>query len=158
MDTVRQFTVIHLGTDHAGYALKESVLTWLRSEDFMVHDHGAFVLDSEDDYPDFITPAARAVAESGDARTAAIIFGGSGEGEAMAANRIKGVRATVYYGGDETIIRLSREHNHANVLSLGARFLNEDHAKKIIWDWLHTAPETSARHERRIAKLDGAAF
>ena len=113
--------------------------------------HGAHEYDALDDYPDFIFPCARAVAADPSSR--GNILGGSGQGEAMAANRIKGVRAAVFYNGPKEIIKLSREHNNANILSLGARFMSEEEIYKIIELWLEE-PFEGGRHERRIAKLD----
>lgn len=144
---------IHLATDHAGFEMKELVKSWLLSEGFKVTDHGAEELKPLDDYPDFISKAAAAVAKS-PSQNKGILFGGSGQGEAMMANRFKKVRTTVYYGGNEQIIALSREHNDANVLSLGARFMTHNHAKKVIWNWLHGVKSTDKKHSRRNRKLD----
>lgn len=148
----RQFTTIHLGTDHAGLALKDEVRTWLESESFLVVDHGAHSFDGEDDFPDFVVPAVRAIV--GRSESAAIIFGGSGQGEAMAANRVAGIRAAVFYGGEEAIVPLSRQHNDANVLSLGARFVTPPDAKRIIWEWLHTAALSNVKYARRNQKIE----
>ena len=112
---------IHLATDHAGLELKEKVKLYLLNLDYEVIDHGAYEYDALDDYPDFIFPCANAV--SNDPESKGIILGGSGQGEAMAANRVKGVRAAVFYNGPDEIIKLSRQHNNANILSLGARFV-----------------------------------
>ena len=142
---------IHLAADHAGLDLKNSIKTYLTKEGYDVMDHGAFNHDPLDDYPDFIFPCARAVAADSSSR--GIILGGSGQGEAMAANRVKGVRAAVFYNGPEEIIKLSREHNNANILSLGARFMSEEEIYKIIELWFEE-PFEGGRHERRIAKLD----
>lgn len=152
-ETPRQFTTIHLGTDHAGFALKEEVKKWLLAESFTVVDHGAHEFAPEDDFPDFIVPAALAVAAS-DMSAAGIIFGGSGQGEAIAANRIKGVRAAVYYGGNRSIVPLSRQHNDANVFSIGARFVPSDEAKSVIWEWLHTVALSEEKYARRNLKLE----
>ena len=143
---------IYLGTDHAGYELKGELKPYLEELGYEVEDKGATKLDEKDDYPDFIFPVAEAVASDPEGR--GIILGGSGQGEAMTANRVKGVRAAVYYGGKEEIITLSREHNDANVLSLGARFITPDEAKKVVKKWLDTAFSNEERHERRIGKLD----
>lgn len=159
---------IHLGTDHGGFELKEKVKEWLLSEGHDVIDHGAYHFDKDDDYPDFIFPCAVAVA--GDSDAIGVIFGGSGQGEAMAANRVKGARAAVYYGsalpimavdvsGRESqdpyeIVRLTREHNHANVLSIGVRFVAFDEAKKAILTWVNHPTSTDDRHLRRIKQLD----
>ena len=142
---------IHLATDHAGLELKEKVKLYLSDLDYEVIDHGAYEYDALDDYPDFIFPCANAV--SNDPESKGIILGGSGQGEAMAANRVKGVRAAVFYNGPDEIIKLSRQHNNANILSLGARFMSEKKMYKVIEVWLSTDFE-SGRHQRRIEKLD----
>ena len=142
---------IHLATDHAGLELKEKVKLYLSDLNYEVIDHGAYEYDALDDYPDFIFPCANAV--SNDPESKGIILGGSGQGEAMAANRVKGVRAAVFYNGPDEIIKLSRQHNNANILSLGARFMSEEKMYKIIEVWLSTDFE-SGRHQRRIEKLD----
>ena len=142
---------IHLATDHAGLELKNAIKDYLIGKGHEVTDHGAHEYDAQDDYPDFNFPCARAVAANSENR--GIILGGSGQGEAMAANRIKGVRAAVYYGSEREIARLSREHNNANVLSLGARFISEQEIYDIIETWLDE-PFEGGRHQRRIDKLD----
>ena len=142
---------IHLATDHAGLELREKVKLYLLNLDHEVIDHGAYEYDALDDYPDFIFPCANAV--SNDPESKGIILGGSGQGEAMAANRVKGVRAAVFYNGPDEIIKLSRQHNNANILSLGARFMSEEEMYKTIEVWLSTDFE-SGRHQRRIEKLD----
>jgi len=142
---------IHVATDHAGLELKEKVKLYLSDLNYEVIDHGAYEYDALDDYPDFIFPCANAV--SNDPESKGIILGGSGQGEAMAANRVKGVRAAVFYNGPDEIIKLSRQHNNANILSLGARFMSEEEMYKIIEVWLSTDFE-SGRHQRRIEKLD----
>ena len=141
---------IHLATDHAGLKLKNTIKTYLQKK-YAIVDHGAYKYDALDDYPDFIFPCALAV--SIDTSSRGIILGGSGQGEAMAANRIKGVRAAVFYNGPIEIIKLSREHNNANILSLGARFMIKDEIKKVIKLWL-SEPFAGGRHTRRIKKLD----
>ena len=143
--------IIHIATDHAGLELKEKVKLYLSDLDYEVIDHGAYEYDALDDYPDFIFPCANAV--SNDPESKGIILGGSGQGEAMAANRVKGVRAAVFYNGPDEIIKLSRQHNNANILSLGARFMSEEEMYKTIEVWLSTDFE-SGRHQRRIEKLD----
>jgi len=142
---------IVLATDHAGFELKESVKKYLLNLNYDVKDFGAFEYDSTDDYPDFINPAAKFISENDN--TIGIIFGGSGQGEAMAANRFKGVRAAVFYGGPDQIIELSRLHNNANVLSFGSRFIEPENAIDLIKKWLSIEFE-GGRHQQRIAKLD----
>lgn len=142
---------IHLATDHAGLELKEKVKLYLSDLNYEVIDHGAYEYDALDDYPDFIFPCANAV--SNDPESKGIILGGSGQGEAMAANRVKGVRAAVFYSGPDEIIKLSKKHNNANILSLGARFMSDEEMYEVIELWLSTEFE-SGRHQRRIEKLD----
>ena len=142
---------IHLATDHAGLELKDKIKLYLTELGHEVIDHGAHEYDALDDYPDFIFPCAKAVAQDDQSR--GIILGGSGQGEAMAANRIKGIRAAVYYNGPEEIIELSRQHNNANILSLGARFMSEKEIYRIIEIWFDTDFE-AGRHQKRINKLD----
>lgn len=145
---------IYLATDHAGFELKEQVKSWfLQEHNIEVIDVGAEVYDGQDDFTDFISRAAEAVSAN-PTENCAIIFGGSGQGEAMMANRFKNVRATVYYGGDESIITLSREHNDANVLSIGARFVTFDLAKNVIWDWLNVPSSSEEKYRRRNSKMD----
>jgi len=142
---------IYLASDHAGFALKQTLLTFLLQEGHAPIDMGPNSLDPQDDYPDYILPLARKVAQE---QSLGIVIGLSGQGEAMAANRIKGVRATVYYGEPIEILKLSREHNNANVLSLGAKFLSEASAKEAVHIWLSAAFSEDGRHQRRIEKLD----
>ena len=142
---------IHLATDHAGLELKNIIKEHLENQGHDVIDHGAHEYDSLDDYPDFIFPCAKAVAA--DPKSRGIILGGSGQGEAMTANRVKGVRAVVFYNGPEEIVKLSREHNNANILSLGARFMNQAEIYDVIEMWL-AEPFEGGRHQRRIEKLD----
>lgn len=156
--------IIYLGADHAGFALKQKIKEFLEKTGYEVADMGAYENNDGDDYPDFITAAAQAVAndliKGIDSR--AIVFGGSGQGEVMAANRIDGVRAAVFYGpstslrtggGPLEIVKLSREHNDANVLSLGARFVSEQEAFDAVKLWLDTPFSNEERHRRRIMKF-----
>ena len=142
---------ILLASDHAGFELKEFLNNHLIQLGYNVEDCGAYEIDSTDDYPDFIIPAARKVANDSDSR--GIIMGGSGQGEAIAANRIKGVRAAVYYDGPIDIVRLSRSHNNANILSLGARFISNEKAVEVVKMWFNE-PFEGGRHQKRIDKLD----
>lgn len=146
--------VVYFATDHAGFVLKEILLAYVRDElGYEVEDCGAYVYEAEDDFPDYISIAAEKVSED-PIDSCAIILGGSGQGEAMVANRIPRVRATVYYGGAPEIITLSREHNNANILSLGARFLTEQDAKDAVNAWLNTLFTEDERHVRRVNKID----
>ena len=142
---------IVLATDHAGFELKEAVKKSLLELGFEVKDFGALEYEPTDDYPDFINPAAKFISENDNAM--GIIFGGSGQGEAMAANRFKGVRAAVFYGGPSEIISLSRQHNNANILSIGSRFVDSKEAINLIKLWLSIKFD-GGRHLKRIKKLD----
>ena len=142
---------IHIATDHAGFELKSKILDYLISKGHEVIDHGAKSFDPDDDYPDYIFPCAKAVSK--DKNSYGIILGGSGQGEAIAANRIRGVRAIVYYGFEKTIPILSREHNNANIISIGARFVSENEIYDVIEKWLNIS-FSGGRHQRRIKKLD----
>jgi ribose 5-phosphate isomerase B len=143
---------IYIGSDHAGYKLKEELKKYLSTLDYKnIEDKGAFILDSDDDYPDFILPVAESVAK--EKNSFGIILGGSGQGEQMAANKVKGIRATEYYGGGTEIVKVSREHNNANILSIGARFTTEDEAKEAVKVFLQTKFSGELRHLRRIAKF-----
>ena len=144
---------IFIGADHAGFELKEHVKKYLQELGIKVEDKGANKFDPQDDYPDFIIPVAKKVAED-QANNRGIIFGASGQGEAIAANKIKGVRAAVYYGGNIEIVKLSRTHNNANILSLGARFLTKREAIEAVKIWLKTGFSNEQRHIRRIKKIN----
>ena len=143
---------IYLASDHAGFKLKEALKKYLEELKYEVRDFGAFSYDEKDDYPDFIKPLAEELSKNSE-NIKGIILGGSGQGEAMTANRFEGARAVVCYTYDENIIRLSREHNNANILSLGARFLSEEEAKKAVKLWLETDFKGEERHARRIKKI-----
>src|SRR5947209_14855793 len=139
---------ISLGTDHAGYRLKEKVKELLNSLGHEAVDFGTFSEESVD-YPLFIRPAAEAVARGECER--GIVFGGSGNGEAMVANKVHGVRCALCW--NEESARLSRKHNDANVLSIGERLIPENLALKIVRVWLET-PFDGGRHARRVAQLN----
>ncbi|MEM9701166.1 MAG: ribose 5-phosphate isomerase B [Planctomycetota bacterium] len=139
---------IALGTDHAGYELKEAVKALLLAAKHEVEDCGTHSAESVD-YPDFVTPAARKV-QTGECDRA-VVFGGSGNGEAIAANRLRGVRCALCWNAETAA--LARRHNDANCLSLGARQLTQEEALKIVAVWL-TEEFDGGRHARRIEKLD----
>ena len=142
---------IFLGTDHAGFELKEEIKKYLMNLGYEVEDRGAFSYDAEDDYPDFISAAAEKVALTPGSR--GIIFGGSGQGEAICANKAKGIRAAVFYGSNTEIVNLSRTHNDANILSIGARFVSKEEAEAAVKLWLETDFSNQSRHKRRIKKI-----
>lgn len=139
---------IAIGSDHAGFRYKERIKKFLAERGHAVEDFGTNSAQSVD-YPVFIRPVAEAVAR-GDAQRG-IVLGGSGNGEAMMANRIRGVRCALCW--NEETARAAREHNDANVLSLGERMISEETALKIVQIWLDTAFE-GGRHVRRIEMLD----
>jgi ribose 5-phosphate isomerase B len=143
---------IYLASDHAGFELKEKLAQLLIEKGHEVVNKRAFEEDDPDDYPELIKSAVAPLEQ--ETGSVAIVLGGSGQGEAMAANRFPGVRAVVYYGGNTNIITLSREHNDANVLSLGARFVDEMEAKEAVILWLETKFSGDERHARRIKALD----
>ena len=139
---------IALASDHAGFRYKEKIESWLREEGHEVTDFGTHSPESCD-YPDYVRPAAEAVARGDFDR--GIVLGGSGNGEAMAANRVRKVRCAVAW--NEESARLSRLHNDANILSLGERLIPEDQVLDIVRVWLET-PFEGGRHIPRIRKLD----
>ncbi len=143
---------IYIGSDHAGYELKEKLKIFIESLNLEVIDKGAFSLDVNDDYPDFIIPVAEEVAR--DHESKGIVLGGSGEGEQIAANKIDGIRALEYYGGNLNIVKLARQHNDANILSLGARFVDEIEAKEAVKMFFDTPFSGDERHIRRINKIE----
>ena len=143
---------IYLGSDHAGYDLKLVLADFLKDRGYSPEDLGPHVRDLTDDYPDFVAPVAQAVAA--DPLSWGIVIGGNGQGEAVVANRFHGVRAAVLYSFNERMIRTAREHDNANVLSLGARFIADEEAKAAVLLWLETPFSNDARHLRRLAKLD----
>lgn len=144
---------IYFATDHAGFDLKNELVSYVKEKGYEAIDCGADVLNEMDDYTEFIPKAAERVSADPE-NSKAIILGGSGEGEAIAANRFPGVRATVYYGGNKEILKLSREHNDANILSLGARFLSVDEAKEAVDLWLAASFSGEEKHARRNKAID----
>lgn len=139
---------IAIGTDHAGYRYKEKIKKFLTEAGHEVQDFGTFS-DESCDYPDFIFPVAKAVA--GGEFERGIVLGGSGNGEAIAANKIKGIRCTVCW--NTLSAEMARRHNDANVLSLGERMIFEEQLEPIVTTWLET-PFDGDRHERRIQKIE----
>ena len=146
---------IYIGSDHAGFELKGKLIEFLKNLGHEVEDKGAYSLDPQDDYPDFVKPVAEAVSKDPNSR--GIVLGGSGQGEAICANKFKGIRAMTYYApsrGEVSIIKDSRSHNDSNILSLGARFLEANEALEATKLWLETPFSRDERHVRRISKLD----
>lgn len=140
---------VHLGSDHAGFDLKGQLAAWLTEQGHEVVDHGAASYDPDDDYPPYCLSAAEAVvAEPG---SLGIVLGGSGNGEQIAANKVTGVRAALAW--TEETARLAREHNDANVLSLGARMVSPAEAQLLVQTFVSTPFSQGERHVRRIRLL-----
>lgn len=160
---------IAISSDHTGYEQLKELRFYLESLGHSCTNFGPKTFNPDDDYPDFVMPAAKAVA--GGSCEKGIIIGGSGQGEAMAANRVPGVRCALFYGpavprkvvdaeghtshDPYAIIKLSRQHNDANMLSLAARFESLEDLKKVVKLWLETPFSAEPRHKRRIEKIDG---
>jgi ribose 5-phosphate isomerase B len=156
---------IFIASDHAGFELKKAIIEDITFSGSTVVDCGAYELDIDDDYPMIIQKAAQAVSEAEgvridggvdytDGEVRGIVIGGSGQGEAIVANKFPHIRAVVYYGGVQEIISLSREHNDANILSLGARFISESEAIMAVRLWLGTQFSQEERHVRRIEQIE----
>ncbi len=143
---------IIIGSDHAGFGLKEALKHALTLSGHDVADVGPHAYDETDDYPDFVKPLVEKVL--GEPDTHGIFCAGSGQAEAMCANRSRGIRAAVYYHHDPAILRLTREHNNSNVLCIGARFVGAEEAKEAVEMWLSIPFDTTSRHARRLAKID----
>jgi ribose 5-phosphate isomerase B len=140
---------IHIAADHAGFELKTHLIDWLTAQGHEPVDHGAHGYDAEDDYPPFcIAAAAAAVAEPG---SLAIVVGGSGNGEQIAANKVKGARAALAWSTETAT--LARQHNNAQVVSIGARMHTAEEATAIVEAFLTAEWSDAARHQRRIDML-----
>lgn len=143
---------VYLGTDHAGFALKEDIKSFLKSAGYEVVDCGAHRFDPDDDYPDFVSKAATGVAgELPASGSKGIVFGKSGAGECIVANKIKGIRAAL--GFNERSVELARTHNDANVLCLGSDFVRPELAKALVRLFLETPFSGEQRHVRRMEKI-----
>lgn len=146
---------VYLATDHAGFEIKEGIASYLKEAGHEVIDMGAHAYVTDDDYPDFIGPCAQDVAAN--LGSFGIVFGGSGHGEAMVANRTQGVRAATFYGPHKErgyeIVMLAREHNDANILSVGAQFVTLEEATEAVRIFLETPFSEDERHLRRLGKF-----
>jgi len=146
--------MIYLASDHRGYEVKEKIKRWLKEWGYDFEDLGPFDYDPQDDYPEFVHRAGEKVSLDPE-KSLGIVLGNSGQGEAMVANKYRHVRAVVYYGGNvPEILKLSREHNHANILSLAASFLSENETREAIKIWLTTPYAFEERHIRRIKQIE----
>lgn len=143
---------IYIGSDHAGFKLKEYLINYLQENGVEIEDVGPFGYDPDDDYPDLISLVAAEVSKD-PKNNRGIVIGYSGQGEALVANKFKDVRAGLYYGGNLDIVKLMREHNDANVLSLGAHFVTEKEATQAVDMWIDTQFSKDIRHVRRIEKI-----
>jgi ribose 5-phosphate isomerase B len=137
---------VHLASDHAGFELKRHLINWLIETGHDPVDHGPETYDPDDDYPPFVLRAATRVTE--DPGSCGIVLGGSGNGEAIASNKVPGIRAALAFS--EETARLARQHNDANVLSLGARMCDEAMARRFVEVFLSTPFSGDPRHQRRI--------
>ncbi len=142
--------MIYIASDHAGFELKNTLCQYLKEQNLEVEDVGPFKYDKDDDYPDFIYPCAVKTASVDGNR--GIVLGLSGNGEAIVANKVRGIRCALYQGGDLKIVELARQHNDANMLSLGFGFVSVAQAKAAVDLWLKTGFE-GGRHQRRIDKI-----
>ncbi|GII55604.1 ribose-5-phosphate isomerase [Planotetraspora thailandica] len=140
---------VYIGSDHAGYELKNHLVAWLKDQGHEVEDCGPSVYDSEDDYPPFVLRAASGVAA--DPGSLGIVIGGSGNGEQIAANKVRGVRAALAWS--EETAKLGRQHNDANVISVGARMHSVEDAVRFVEIFLATPFSGEERHARRIDQL-----
>ena len=147
---MRKFSIF-LAADHAGFEMKEHIKKYLQKAGYNIEDQGANKYDAEDDYPKFMLKAAKKAASTKNSK--AIVFGGSGQGEAIVVNKLKGIRAAVYNCANLDLIKLSRTHNDANVLSIGARFISKEHAVRAVNLWLNTSFSNEERHKRRIRQI-----
>ena len=140
---------IHIGSDHAGLDFKNELITHLVMNGHDVTDHGPYEYDALDDYPDFCIPCAEAVSK--DATSMGIVLGGSGNGEQMAANKFKAIRAALVWSIETA--KLAREHNNANVIAVGGRMHESDFVKQLIDTFIATPFPADERHVRRIEKI-----
>jgi ribose 5-phosphate isomerase B len=140
---------VHIGGDHAAYDLLGELVAFLEAEGHEVTNHGPHAYDAEDDYPVFVLRAARAVAA--DPESLGVVLGGSGNGEQMAANKVAGIRAALC--SSEELAALAREHNDAQVISIGARMSTADEARAMVRTFLATPFSGAERHARRIAMV-----
>ena len=141
---------VHIGVDHAAFDLKTDLVTFLQGKGYDVVDHGPDYYDAEDDYPVAVLRAAEAV--SGDLGSLGIVLGGSGNGEQMAANKVRGIRAALAYRPE--LAELAREHNNAQVVAIGARMNTVEEAREICEVFLTTHFSGAERHARRLAMVE----
>jgi len=142
---------IYLSGDHAGFKLKEKIKPWLEGKGHKIIDMGPLEYKPKDDYPCYTIPMAKKVLK--DKNSLGIIIAGSGQGEAIATNKLKGIRTALYHGGSTRIVKTGRAHDNANILAFGSRFVTEAEAKKAINIFLNTKFE-GGRHSRRLREVE----
>ena len=142
--------IIYLAGDHAGFELKKKIEEYLTKKKIKWIDLGPLEYNPKDDYPDFVMPLAKIISKK--KNSVGIVIAGSGQGEAIEINKIKGVRAALYHGGSSRIVKTGREHDNTNILCFGSRFVKESEAKKAINIFLKTR-FAKGRHERRVKKV-----
>lgn len=143
---------IYIGSDHAGFEMKRSLIAFLVEQKFEVYDCGPKQYDHDDDYPDYVSIVATSVSKDRDSK--GIVMGWSGQGEAIVANRFPNVRCALFYGGNKHIVTLAREHNDCNMLSLASHFITTQESHEAVLLWLKTAFSAEPRHIRRIKKIE----
>ena len=143
---------IYIGSDHAGFEMKRELSSFLSEHGHAVEDCGPEEYNHDDDYPDYISIVAKRVSKEND--SVGIVIGRNGQGEAIVANRFPHIRCAVFYGGSKHMITLSREHDNANMISLGSNFLTIQESKQVIDLFLNTKFSGDERHIRRIKKIE----
>jgi len=147
---INKMKKIYIAGDHAGLKLKLKIKKYLENLNFKVFDFGPLEYDSTDDYPDFVIPLAKKISKEKGSK--GIVIAGSGQGEAIAMNKFKNVRAALYHGGNTKIVQTGRAHDNSNILSFGSRFITETEAKRAIKIFLNTGFD-EGRHRRRLNKI-----
>jgi ribose 5-phosphate isomerase B len=152
---IPSLTTIHLATDHAGYIYKELIKTFLEEKGYKVIDHGAYEFDPADDYPNFVSVAAEFVSKANNDDELGIVLGATGQGESITAMQYSHIRTTVCYGGPmaEEIVVAGKAHNNANVLSLGAKHIEQKDVLRLVELWLNTPFTREERHLRRLTQI-----
>lgn len=145
---------IYFAGDHAGFEMKKSLMEFVLSIGHEAADLGPFSYDPNDDYPDYVIPLAKKIAGKPSAEVRGIVVAGSGQGEIIAMNRIRGARAVFICGCNLEMLKASSDHNDSNILAIGARFCTLDEAKEGITVWLQTPFSNEERHIRRLQKIE----
>ncbi|OHA99531.1 MAG: ribose-5-phosphate isomerase [Candidatus Zambryskibacteria bacterium RIFCSPLOWO2_02_FULL_39_26] len=143
---------IYIGSDHAGFEMKKDLISYLLQNNHEIIDCGPKEYVHDDDYPDYVSIVADHISK--EKNVIGIVIGRNGQGEAIVSNRFQNVRCAVFYGGSKHMITLSREHDDANMISLGSDFLTKDEAKRAVDLFLHVKFSGDERHVRRIKKIE----